>query len=547
MKRTFCVSLLCLLCAAAMTVPSYAGVAAPLTQYRTSYNESNFFDFSVKGNILTVSGTVNDRKIGWMSILFEDEKLDYAFPVTAGSNFTKTYKLSSYEKKEEPLNLSIAVGEDHYGMYQYLYWGEDVVLEYRDGQWGFDIEEEILENNLEYHKEWINPGDAFDTEIEDRIAVLSDQIVGEETDEYEKIRLIHVWVADHLYYDYDVLEGKVDRPAYEEINDILVKRSAVCAGYAFLTEALIEAQGIPCLFALGYSPGAEDNDSQDSRWTEEEKAEETPNHGWNEAYVDGRWVMMDTTWDSRNEYRDGVFHYGGAPYTIHFDVSEEQFSKNHKLLGWLDELEIDIPSVWAKKEIKECFVQELIPYELQTDYSQKITRQEFCTLVIRLLEKKTGKTAEALLPATSSAITSPVATPSAILPSGGTATFTDCSDPDVLAAYALGIVKGKKEGVFDPEGAITRQEAAVMLKNTAEVLGIGETTTSETEFADGETIASWAEDAVSFVAGLTDPESGSLVMGGTGGGKFSPSGMYSREQAYCTMLRLYHVKQPTVE
>lgn len=50
-------------------------------------------------------------------------------------------------------------------------------------------------------------------------------------------------------------------------------------------------------------------------------------------------------------------------------------------------------------------------------------------------------------------------------------------------------------------------------------------------YADGDAVAGWAKDSVDFVAQIN-------VMNGTGEGKFSPAGLYSREQSFMTVYRL---------
>jgi transglutaminase/protease-like cytokinesis protein 3 len=56
-----------------------------------------------------------------------------------------------------------------------------------------------------------------------------------------------------------------------------------------------------------------------------------PNHVWNEAYVDGRWVIVDTTWDSANKYENGNF-YDGHMSMLFFDVSVPFLSNTHRII-----------------------------------------------------------------------------------------------------------------------------------------------------------------------------------------------------------------------
>ncbi|WP_337102787.1 S-layer homology domain-containing protein [Paenibacillus sp. YIM B09110] len=110
--------------------------------------------------------------------------------------------------------------------------------------------------------------------------------------------------------------------------------------------------------------------------------------------------------------------------------------------------------------------------------------------------------------------------------------FTDTKAKEVIAANKLGILNGKGSGRFDPNGSITRQEAASMLTKTAISLGY-DVRADASVYADNDSIAEWASSSVDFVS-----EFG--IMQGTGNNKFSPKGTYTRQQAYMTIWRLYN-------
>ena len=74
----------------------------------------------------------------------------------------------------------------------------------------------------------------------------------------------------------------------------------------------------------------------------------------------------------------------------------------------------------------------------------------------------------------------------------------------VSTAYSYGIVTGTSATTFNPNGTITRQEAAVMVARAAKLCGM-DTDTSEMEirdilaaFGDYRTVASWAQSALAF-------------------------------------------------
>ena len=172
-------------------------------------------------------------------------------------------------------------------------------------------------------------------------------------------------------------------------------------------------------------------------------------------------------------------------------------------------------SPWAKESIDKAISEGIVPDTLQSDYTSNVTRKEFCRLAVQTYIKKTGYTMQEYLQ-----------TP-----------FTDIDDDYVTTAYMLEIVSGKGNEKFDPDSAITRQEAAVMLNNLAEVSGVDNNKTNTEKFVDEDHFANWAKDAIYKISAVKN--GGTAVMSGTGSGKFSPWMNYTREQAIATMYRLY--------
>ena len=99
----------------------------------------------------------------------------------------------------------------------------------------------------------------------------------------------------------------------------------------------------------------------------------------------------------------------------------------------------------------------------------------------------------------------------------------------------LGVVLGAGAGTFDPDGTLTREQAATMLSRLSSVMG-HPLPAGTADFTDGASIAAWAVEAVGQMQS-------SGIMGGTGGGAFTPQGTYTREQSILTILRLYELTQ----
>ncbi|MBE6909230.1 MAG: S-layer homology domain-containing protein [Ruminococcaceae bacterium] len=193
-------------------------------------------------------------------------------------------------------------------------------------------------------------------------------------------------------------------------------------------------------------------------------------------------------------------------------------------------LAADVPSDWARAEVSGAISAELVPADLQGKYQQAITRGEFCRLVIQLMRQTYAADCVEFFEENG----------------GFTVSFTDTSDREILAAAQFGIVNGVGGGRFDPDSSIQRQAAATMLKRAANILDL--TPTVALTFYDADQFAPWAAEGILFTSALIDPFSRFPVMGGTGNFRtindetvavFSPFDLYTREQAICTMMRIY--------
>jgi len=182
----------------------------------------------------------------------------------------------------------------------------------------------------------------------------------------------------------------------------------------------------------------------------------------------------------------------------------------------------NIPSTWAQSEVADADNIHIIPASLRYDYGEKITREEFCELIMQMLcTEYDVSNAKELLKLKGITFAD---------------NFTDTDNEAVIAANLLGILSGRGNGIFDPNSGITRQEAAVMLANTAKLMGIKAGTAPE--FSDMDKAASWATDAIGTVTAIENSYA-AKVMGGVGSGKFDPLGAYTREQSILTVYRLY--------
>ena len=168
-------------------------------------------------------------------------------------------------------------------------------------------------------------------------------------------------------------------------------------------------------------------------------------------------------------------------------------------------------SSWAENEIQEAYKLSLTYADVMSNFRKNITREEFCTLVIKLYEKLTAKTA-----------------------SPGTDPFKDTNNKEILKAFELGIVKGTSSDTFSPNYNITRQEMCVMIFRALSVSFSSLNMETETAFPfkDEPEIASWAKATMKFAYKHE-------IMKGVSADRIDPLSNTTREQGIVLLLRTY--------
>lgn len=177
---------------------------------------------------------------------------------------------------------------------------------------------------------------------------------------------------------------------------------------------------------------------------------------------------------------------------------------------------------WAVAPIQEAAARSLLPYELTGNYNAYISREYFCKLLGNFIAVTAGY----------SSIENYMIYNGLPYDIGA---FADCvgRDSSICILYALGIVNGKGGAYFDPEGVITREEAAKLVTETASRFRyVG--TNYQLKYADRKQISDWALFYVRWVT-----EQG--IMGGVDSSNFAPKDYYTQQQAIATITRLYNV------
>ncbi len=181
---------------------------------------------------------------------------------------------------------------------------------------------------------------------------------------------------------------------------------------------------------------------------------------------------------------------------------------------------------WGIIPVKEAAAHNLLPYELTDKYGKNITREQFCTLLANLMRVVSNY-----------ASIEDYMEDKNIIYFGNY--FGDCQNRDnsINTLHALGIVSGKSDNRFDPDGLLTREEAAAMLTRVAEKY-MYISTYGNLNFADANSVSPWAKYYVIWV-------NENSIMNGSES-KFMPKNNYTVLEAVITVNRLYKVLMRTL-
>lgn len=173
----------------------------------------------------------------------------------------------------------------------------------------------------------------------------------------------------------------------------------------------------------------------------------------------------------------------------------------------------DTQGTWAEPEIQQAAAGLIVSGDTDEIFgmNRAVTRAEFTSMIVRGL---------------------------GILPQAGDPQFDDV-DPlspyaaDIAAARRAGLVQGKGETSFAPEGTLTRQEQAAILTNAMRYAGFAETADPSvlSRFEDSSSIAGYALEPLAIVVEQR-------IMLGFSDTKLAPRTEVTKGQAAVTVIRL---------
>lgn len=279
----------------------------------------DYRQFTLKDGVITISGST--KKTGLNSVSVSMSKVDLK---KEDGSFTCTVSNGPLLK-----GFISVILEDERGVCS------DIRLRFINGKFAFPDVLDIAESNRSLVsgeiskdakmitlKNITEDGTADNAEkVLEEIRNLSNEICAGTDSGYEKLRAISRWVSSNIYYDHDAFSDGIPS-ACLTLEYMLKNNRSVCGGYANMTAALAQAQGIVCYSIAGEAV------TNSACYAEVSKGEV---HEWNYAVIGGRGIWVDSGWNSNNHYRKGKYTdniYG----TQYFDIGNEYFALNHKAL-----------------------------------------------------------------------------------------------------------------------------------------------------------------------------------------------------------------------
>ena len=313
--------------------------------YRVEMNSSERYPKSIciKGKMLTVEKIPVIPMYNYIWLILKDSNGKEVYS-SISSNITGDISFYLDKISEGKYSVNLYTSSDRYDTYESLLHGNDIEILFKDGKLSlvpypyFDHNMAVVNNKrtdekaLTYYRQPSYNIQSDNQEIID----LANSITSGINNDYDKAVAIHDWVCNNIYYDWDSYSSKSYSGMDTSALGTLHSKRSVCDGYANLTAALLRASGVPAKKISGFAL-AVSNDY----WPENYDPNKDTNHAWNEFWANGRWVILDTTWDSGNEWRSGGIEKNTGLRGYHyFDINVGLLSADHVIK---DYNEADVP------------------------------------------------------------------------------------------------------------------------------------------------------------------------------------------------------------
>lgn len=297
-----------------------------LKTLRSNNRGSDYFEAKINGYIMDITGrTDTENKWAMLCIDKIDEKKvtdnvkEVVVPIDDDGKYYGSVELSNIDDNCI-FGIYMNSEKNGNGWYEEIY--NSIPLNVLpDNEVVFKLNSEIYNKNIEYQNEnkTLDASQYIQPVYNETIKEFALGLVKDIKYTGDKVKAIHDWIADNIYYDYDAYYGTSGALDVYDGEKCFSTKRAVCQGYAELFNIMLHSVGIPSRVVHGKAINYNES------WDTEDRV---PNHAWNEVNIDGRWVTIDVTWDSTNKYEKQEYQKGIIRYT-YYDPTVEFFSISH--------------------------------------------------------------------------------------------------------------------------------------------------------------------------------------------------------------------------
>lgn len=290
-----------------------------LTPVNVSYNEVDMYSpyadeqftaYLLEGRLLTISGNDDKYQYQGYGLIGKDGSYCVAKvnPETLNFGIANEDATAYIDLAGKPDGTYIFYFAYQEGNTIKTYSSLPIILEIKNGIASFVTTQSYSINKEAMQKLQKSNPDTY-LELDPRLVSSQDlaeirkftlQITSEESSDIEKAREIYNWVCNNISYDSNSSDGTVFSQTPLKV---LNRRTAICDGYSQLIQAMLVSIDIPCAFISGFSPDS----GMDYLPDDSSCFNNSPNHSWNVAYLDNRWVLIDGTFGAQSSGPAGWF------------------------------------------------------------------------------------------------------------------------------------------------------------------------------------------------------------------------------------------------
>lgn len=308
------------------TMPDYVEII-------NSDQASNYIRLSYQNGLLGLEAKSSDNQAKWLLINIRDNQNEVIFEKHFEFKDNDLSYKQSFNIDDGNYAVDVFVNNSEYGSFSAWAYGGQVVV--NNGVMRLAVPDAVWQHNYAtYHFKKISLDAILSASAEvqkddSQIVSLATKIVAGLKTDYDKAKAVYDWVSSNIHYDMDAFntDNIVDQDAINTLNN----KRAVCEGYANLTAALLRSLDIPTGVVYGYALGVDTSDY----WVTPFKMP-SANHAWNEVYIDGKWLIIDSSWGSNNQYYKGQFNTYPSSDN-YFDIALNTFSMTHLIMEYTDQ------------------------------------------------------------------------------------------------------------------------------------------------------------------------------------------------------------------